>query len=122
MLSRRTIRGPLTGLFQTPVSTVRPRQGTSLGSPTFTDTSVAIARPPSVGTGRVGRSVDSAGAPDLLRGPPLPAVERRDVAGVPRLPQPRGAEVPVRSDLARGGAQVPPEVVDRGAAPEPVPV
>src|SRR3954471_13572142 len=41
MLRRRTMRGPVTGLFHTPVCTVRPRHGTSLGTPTLTDTSVA---------------------------------------------------------------------------------
>src|SRR6478736_6582636 len=122
MLSRRTIRGPVTGLFQTPVCTVRPRHGTSLGRPTFTETSVAIVRSGSAGTGRVRCVVLSAGVPDLFRGPPLPAVERGDVARVPRLAQPRGAEIPVGTDLARGGAEVAPEVVDGRAAPEPVPV
>src|SRR5690242_5384033 len=44
MFRRRTIRGPVTGLFHTPVCTVRPRQDTSIGRPTFRDSSVAIAR------------------------------------------------------------------------------
>src|SRR4051794_25275583 len=34
-------------------------------------------------------------------GPPVPAVEGREVVGVPRLAQPGGAEVPVTADLAR---------------------
>src|SRR6478609_4820282 len=42
MFSRRTIRVPGTGLFQTPVCTVRPLHGTSLGIPTLTDNNVAI--------------------------------------------------------------------------------
>src|SRR5690242_14456156 len=53
MFRRRTRRGPFTGLFQTPVCTVRPRHGTSFGSPTLTDNSVAMAlhptRPPGGG-------------------------------------------------------------------------
>src|SRR6478672_13267854 len=43
MLSRRTIRGPVTGLFHTPVWTVRPRHATSFGRPTFTESRVAMA-------------------------------------------------------------------------------
>src|SRR3954468_15373276 len=43
MLSRRTSRGPSTGRFQIPVCTVRPCQETSLGIPTLTDTTVAMA-------------------------------------------------------------------------------
>src|SRR3954452_21646618 len=52
----------------------------------------------------------------------FPPVERRDVAGVPGLAQPGGAQVPIRADLAGDRAQVVPEVDDRGAAPEPVAV
>ncbi len=37
----------------------------------------------------------------VRRGPPVPAVEGRVVAGVPGLAQPGGAEVPVGADLAR---------------------
>jgi hypothetical protein len=40
MLSLRTIRGPFTGSFQTPVCTVLPCQVTSFGIPTLTDSSV----------------------------------------------------------------------------------
>ena len=36
------MRGPGTGIFQTPVCTVRPRHGTSWGSPTLTASNVAI--------------------------------------------------------------------------------
>src|SRR6478736_5392216 len=43
MFRRRTIRDPGTGLFQTPVCTVRPRHDTSLGIPMLTDSRVAIA-------------------------------------------------------------------------------
>src|SRR4051794_25646250 len=39
MFRRRTMTGPSTGCFHTPVWTVRPRQATSRGRPTFTDTS-----------------------------------------------------------------------------------
>src|SRR5215218_4525411 len=42
MLRRRTIRGPSTGLFHTPVCTVRPRQDTSFGIPTLRDSRVVI--------------------------------------------------------------------------------
>src|SRR4029077_8562565 len=42
MLRRRTIRGPSTGLFHTPVCTVRPRHDTSFGIPTLRDNRVAI--------------------------------------------------------------------------------
>jgi hypothetical protein len=38
MLSFRTICGPWTACFHTPVYTVRPRQSTSRGRPTFTAT------------------------------------------------------------------------------------
>src|SRR6266540_423542 len=44
MLSRRTIAGPCTGYFHTPVWTVLPRQDTSVGMPTFTDSRVGIGR------------------------------------------------------------------------------
>src|SRR3954452_24660104 len=37
MLRRRTMLGPVTWLFQTPVWTTRPRQGTSAGMPTLID-------------------------------------------------------------------------------------
>src|SRR6185437_16326837 len=55
-------------------------------------------------------------------GAPVPAVELREVARVPGFAEPRGAQVPVRADLAGGGAQVAPQVVERRAAPEPVAV
>src|ERR1700757_5152592 len=41
MLSRRTILGPTTGVFQTPVKTVLPRHSTLRGRPTFTEVKVA---------------------------------------------------------------------------------
>src|SRR5262249_53869946 len=44
MFSPRTMRGPSTARFHTPVCTVRPRQVTSCGSPTLTATSVAVPR------------------------------------------------------------------------------
>ncbi|GLW11675.1 hypothetical protein Misp01_68030 [Microtetraspora sp. NBRC 13810] len=42
MLSRRTIRGPVTACFHTPVCTVFPCQDTSFGIPTFTDSNLAM--------------------------------------------------------------------------------
>jgi hypothetical protein len=54
--------------------------------------------------------------------PLVPAVERREVAGVPCLAEAGCAQVPVRADLAGHGAQVTAEVLDRRAAPEPVAV
>src|SRR5215203_4647887 len=54
--------------------------------------------------------------------PLAPAMERREVARVPGVAQPGGAEVPVGADLARDSPQVVPEVDDRGAPPEPVAV
>src|SRR5215208_6794400 len=43
-------------------------------------------------------------------GPPVPAMEGREVARVPGLAEPGGAEIPVRADVARDVAQVVPEV------------
>jgi hypothetical protein len=40
-LSRRTIRGPVTGFFHTAVCTVLPCQVTSRGIPTLTDSKAA---------------------------------------------------------------------------------
>src|SRR5258708_29516829 len=45
MLSRRTIRRPLTGVFQMPVWTVLPCQVTSRGRPTLTESKCPIAFP-----------------------------------------------------------------------------
>lgn len=42
MLSRRTITGPCTGYFHTPVKTVRPCHGTFFGIPTFTESNDGI--------------------------------------------------------------------------------
>src|SRR5215467_1537335 len=53
MLSRRTIRLPATGSFQTAVLTVRPCQLTSFGMPTFTDSKLPA-----------GRSIITTSAPD----------------------------------------------------------
>ena len=58
----------------------------------------------------------------LLRVALVPAVERREVARFPFLAKTRGTQVPVRPDLAAHLAQIAPEVVDGGAAPEPVAV
>src|SRR5688572_3260386 len=55
-------------------------------------------------------------------GPPVPAMEGRPVARVPGLAETGGAEVPVGADLGADRAQVVPEVIDRGAPPEPVAV
>src|SRR4051794_7839210 len=57
-----------------------------------------------------------------LTGAPVPSVEERPVTGVPRLAEPRLAQVPIRADLARRGAQIAPKVVDGRATPEPVAV
>src|SRR5438552_1186433 len=54
--------------------------------------------------------------------PLVPSVEVRIVARVPRVAQPRSAEVPIGADLARGGAQIAAKIVDRGPSPEPVAV
>src|SRR5689334_12878250 len=45
MLSRRAVRGPVTGSFHTPVCTVRPCQATSLGRPTLSACRMAIGYP-----------------------------------------------------------------------------
>src|SRR6478672_10179272 len=58
----------------------------------------------------------------LLRGPLVPAVEGREVARVPLLPETGRAQVPVRPHLGGDVAQVVPEVDERRAAPEPVAV
>src|SRR4051812_39531594 len=45
MFRRRTMHGPVTGLFQMPVWTDLPRHDTSLGIPTLTESSVTMAGP-----------------------------------------------------------------------------
>src|SRR3954447_17515276 len=55
-------------------------------------------------------------------GPPVPAMEGRQVARVPGLAEAARAEVPVGTDRARNVAQVAPEVHERGRSPEPVAV
>src|SRR5208282_1923382 len=57
-----------------------------------------------------------------LSGLLVPAVEARQVARIPCLAESRRAQIPVRADLARRGAQIMPEVCDRRAAPKPVAV
>src|SRR5499433_204276 len=57
-----------------------------------------------------------------LNGPPVPPVEVREVAPVPRLAQPRRAQVPIRADLTRRCTQVLPQIVDRRPTPVPVAV
>src|SRR5580692_9595569 len=52
----------------------------------------------------------------------VPAVEGGEVACLPGLAQARGAEVPVRAGFAHRHLEVAPQVVERGAAPEPVAV
>src|SRR5689334_3647959 len=59
---------------------------------------------------------------DRLTGLPVPAVELRVVAGGPGFAETRCAQIPVWADLGRGRAQVMPQVVERGPAPEPVAV
>src|SRR4051812_32762063 len=46
MLSRLTMAGPSTGYFQIPVYTALPCHGTSLGRPTFTDSTVGVCGSP----------------------------------------------------------------------------
>ena len=57
-----------------------------------------------------------------LGGPLVPSVEGREVASRPGRAEPRGAQIPVLADLAHRRAQVPPQVAERGAPPEPVAV
>src|SRR5262245_34388010 len=57
-----------------------------------------------------------------FRRPLAPPVEVRKVARVPGLAESGGTQVPVGPDLARHGAKVAAEVLDGGAAPEPVAV
>src|SRR5262245_10571599 len=52
----------------------------------------------------------------------VPSVETRQVTRVPGLAESGSAQVPIRADLSRHGAQVASEVLDRRAAPEPVAV
>src|SRR4029453_16673978 len=56
------------------------------------------------------------------RTPPVPAVERGAVAGIPGLAKSRCAEIPIWPNLARDGPQVLAEFLNRGPAPEPIPV
>src|SRR4029079_13850252 len=79
MLSRRTILRSSTGLFQTPVCTVRPCQGTSFGSPTLTETRVATR--PSYALAFAERREPSHSGLDAR----LQALQRRDLRGV-RVP------------------------------------
>src|SRR6478735_3005141 len=57
-----------------------------------------------------------------FRTPSVPAVECRAVAGLPGFAKSRGAEIPIRPNLARHSAKVLAEVLDRGSTPEPVAV
>ena len=59
---------------------------------------------------------------DALRIPPIPAVEGREIAGVPGLAESGRAQVPVGPALTHDRPQILAEVLDRGAAPEPVAV
>src|SRR5689334_1372076 len=54
--------------------------------------------------------------------PLIPAVKRRQVAGVPPRAQPGRAQVPVGADLTRDLPQVAPQIGGRRPAPEPVAV
>src|SRR5262245_18188218 len=54
--------------------------------------------------------------------PPVPPVEMREVAPVPRLAQLRRAQVPIRRDLTRRCTQILPKIVDRRPTPVPVAV
>jgi hypothetical protein len=71
---------------------------------------------------RVAVDDDGSGGARLGRVALVPAVEGREVACVPRLAQPRRAEVPVRTDFAGDRAQVVPQIDERGPAPDPVAV
>src|SRR4051812_13089038 len=90
----------------------------------FIETSFPDAASP--GCRLSGRGADGAGSSSASAraccGPPVPAMEGREVVRVPRVAQPGGAEVPVRADVAHDVAQVVPEVDGRGAPPEPVAV
>src|SRR5262245_29153641 len=81
MLSRRTIRRPATGLFQTPVCTVRPCQETSWGRPTLTERRVAIGAQPApfgfvLSSSSEARELGEPGDPGLDA--PLEALHGRD--------------------------------------------
>src|SRR6202051_128545 len=52
----------------------------------------------------------------------VPSMEGRQGARVPSLTESRTAQIPVRTDLARHGAQVVPEVDGGRPAPEPIAV
>ena len=52
----------------------------------------------------------------------VPPVETREIACIPCLAEARDAQIPVRGDFARNGAQIVPKIDDRRTAPEPVAV
>src|ERR1700719_3136983 len=52
----------------------------------------------------------------------VPSMEGRQGARVPSLTESRSAQIPVRTDLARHGAQIVPEVDGGRPAPEPIAV
>src|SRR5689334_8844715 len=52
----------------------------------------------------------------------VPPVERREVTRVPRVAESGFAQIPVRANFARHGAQVVPKIDDRRAPPEPIAV
>src|SRR3954453_5505203 len=71
--------------------------------------------------GRAGKAREPTASDAARHGvaPLVPAVEGREIARVPGLAQPWGAQVPVGADLAHDIAQVVPEVDEGGAPPEP---
>src|SRR5215472_7692858 len=52
----------------------------------------------------------------------IPPVERREISRIPCLAESRSAQIPVRTDFPRHGAQVVPKIDDRRPTPEPVAV
>src|SRR5580700_8470930 len=58
----------------------------------------------------------------LRTGPFVPSVETREIPRIPCLAESRFAQIPVRADFTRHGAQVVPKIDDRGTPPEPVAV
>src|SRR5215472_3605522 len=55
-------------------------------------------------------------------GPLIPPVERREISRIPCLAESRSAQIPVRTDFPRHGAQVVPKIDDRRPTPEPIAV
>ena len=71
---------------------------------------------------RLDASARLARSRNTFRSPLVPSVEVRMIAGIPGLAQAGRAQIPVRADLLRHGAQIAAEIFDRRPAPEPVAV